>query len=212
MDPAELDRWTVFDIEPSVEDWLDWAKKSDISDEVWGFINHNHDHLEHKDDFEPNKVYPSRRSWERLDECLSQSKLFEDHNALYHLATAFVGFEAAVAFRDFVATMDRQVTVDDILNKGDFAKVRDFDINDHSALVSKFEAEQVFATELSDDQIGNVARYMMTGMPSEVVMKVWALLGQTGGDEQKNLLKIHKAEVDGRTFSDFLVEMLGDKE
>jgi hypothetical protein len=212
MDPAELDRWTVFDIEPSVEDWLDWAKKSDISDEVWGFINHNHDHLEHKDDFEPNKVYPSRRSWERLDECLSQSKLFDDHNALYHLATAFVGFEAAVAFRDFVATMDRQVTVDDILNKGDFAKVRDFDINDHSALVSKFEAEQVFATELSDDQIGNVARYMMTGMPSEVVMKVWALLGQTGGDEQKNLLKIHKAEVDGRTFSDFLVEMLGDKE
>jgi hypothetical protein len=138
--------------------------------------------------------------------------LFDDHNALYHLSTAFVGFEAAVAFRDFVATMDRQVTVDDILNKGDFAKVRDFDINDHSALVSKFEAEQVFATELTDDQIGNVARYMMTGMPSEVVMKVWSLLGQTGGDEQKNLLKIHKAEVDGRTFSDFLVEMLGDKE
>ncbi len=212
MDPAELDRWTVFDIEPTVEDWLDWAKKADISDEVWGFINHNHDHLEHKDDFEPNKVYPSRRSWERLNECLSQSKLFDDHNALYHLATAFVGFEAAVAFRDFVATMDRQVTVDDILNKGDFAKVRDFDINEHSALVSKFEAEKVFAGELTDDQISNVARYMMTGMPSEVVMKVWALLGQTGGDEQKNLLKIHKAEVDGRTFSDFLVEMLGDKE
>ena len=22
MDPAELDRWTVFDVEPSVEDWL----------------------------------------------------------------------------------------------------------------------------------------------------------------------------------------------
>ena len=71
--------------------------------------------------FEPNKVYPSRRSWERLDECLSQGKLFEDHNALYHLATAFVGFEAA-AFRDFVVTMDRQVIVDDILNKGDFCQ------------------------------------------------------------------------------------------
>jgi MoxR-like ATPase len=25
MDPAELDRWTVFDVEPSVEDWLQWA-------------------------------------------------------------------------------------------------------------------------------------------------------------------------------------------
>ena len=47
-----------------------------------------------------------------------------------------------MAFRDFVATMDRQVTVDDILNKGDFAKVRDFDINEHAALVSKFEARE----------------------------------------------------------------------
>jgi MoxR-like ATPase len=26
MDPAELDRWTVFDVEPTVEDWLGWAK------------------------------------------------------------------------------------------------------------------------------------------------------------------------------------------
>ena len=208
MDPAELDRWTVFDIEPSVEDWLDWAKKSDISNEVWSFINANHNHLEHKDDFEPNKVYPSRRSWERLDECLVKDHLFDDSNALYHLTSAFVGFEAAVSFRDFVATMDKQVTVEDILDKGDLSKVRDFDINDHTALVSKFEAEAVFATELSHEQIENVARYMMTSMPSEVVMKVWSLLGQTGGDEQANLLKIHQIEIDGRSFSDFLVDML----
>ena len=26
MDPAELDRWSVWDIEPTVEDWLAWAK------------------------------------------------------------------------------------------------------------------------------------------------------------------------------------------
>ena len=26
MDPAELDRWTVFDLEPSVEDWLNWPR------------------------------------------------------------------------------------------------------------------------------------------------------------------------------------------
>jgi len=212
MDPAELDRWTVFDIEPSIDDWLNWAKDAGISDEVWNFINQNHAHLEHTDDFEPNKVYPSRRSWERLDECLSQGKLFSDHNALYHLTNAFVGFEAAVAFRDFVVNFDKQVTVEDILIKGDFSKVRNFEINDYSALVSKFEAEEVFKSELSDDLIENVATFMMTGMPSEVVMKMWSLLGQTGGDEQKNLLKIHQVSVEGRTFSDFLVEMLGGED
>ena len=75
MDPAELDRWTVFDIEPSVEDWLAWANDSGISQEIFNFINQNRTHLEHTDDFEPNKVYPSRRSWERLDQCLSQAGL-----------------------------------------------------------------------------------------------------------------------------------------
>ena len=27
MDPAELDRWSVWDIEPTVEDWLAWGKE-----------------------------------------------------------------------------------------------------------------------------------------------------------------------------------------
>ena len=55
--PAELDRWTVFDVEPSVEDWLDWANDN-VSTMVWDFVNQNRQHLEHADEFEPNKVYP----------------------------------------------------------------------------------------------------------------------------------------------------------
>ena len=47
MDPAELDRYTVFDVEPTVEDWLEWAK-SKVAVHLWDFINHNHGHLEHK--------------------------------------------------------------------------------------------------------------------------------------------------------------------
>jgi len=67
MDPAELDRWTVFDVEPSDEDWLRWA--SDRVDGIlWDFINQNRVHLEHRGDFEPNKVYPSRRSWKRFND------------------------------------------------------------------------------------------------------------------------------------------------
>ena len=65
MDPAELDRYTVFDVEPSVEDWLNWAEGK-VAVYLWDFINNNHGHLEHKDEFEPNKKYPSRRSWVRL--------------------------------------------------------------------------------------------------------------------------------------------------
>jgi hypothetical protein len=205
MDPAELDRWTVFDIEPSVEDWLAWANDSGISQEVFNFINQNRAHLEHTDDFEPNKVYPSRRSWERLDQCLAQAGLLEDASpALFNLTSAFVGFEAAVAFNDFIQNYDRQVSTEDILIKGDFSKLADFGINDHTAIIDKFEAEETFKDELPQEQIDNLARYFIM-LPSEVAMKLWTVMGK---GEVNNTVKLHKTDVDGESVSKHFVKMI----
>ena len=209
MDPAELDRWTVFDIEPSVEDWLSWAKESQVSDEIWNFINQNRNHLEHTDDFEPNKVYPSRRSWERLDKCLTQADLLKEASpVLYNLTSAFVGFEAAVAFNDFVLNYDRQVTTDDILIHGNFAKVADFGINDHTAIIDKFEAEETFHSELDQELVDNLARYFVM-LPSEVAMKLWTVMGK--GDVN-NTVKLHKSEVDGESVSKHFVRLINGSE
>lgn len=209
MDPAELDRWTVFDVEPSVEDWLFWARDSRISPEIWDFINQNRTHLEHTDDFEPNKVYPSRRSWERLDRCLTAANLLKESSpVLYNLTSAFVGFEAAVAFNDYVLNYDRQVTTEDILIKGDFAKVADFGINDHTAIIDKFEAEEVFKDELPQEQVDNLARYFVM-LPSEVAMKMWTVMGK--GDVN-NTVKLHKSEVDGESVSKHFVKLINGSE
>ena len=210
MDPAELDRWTVFDIEPSVEDWLTWAKDSGISSQTWNFINQNRGHLEHTDDFEPNKVYPSRRSWERLDECLRSAKLLDESSpTLYSLTSAFVGFEAAVAFNDFIQNYDRQVTTEDILVKGDFTLVADFGINDHTAIIDKFEAEETFVEELPQEHIDNLARYFVM-LPSEVAMKLWTVMGK---GEVNNTVALHKSEVDGEPVSRHFVRLInGDSE
>lgn len=205
MDPAELDRWTVFDIDPTVEDWLSWASDADISPEIWNFINQNRAHLEHTDDYEPNKVYPSRRSWERLDQCLTQAGLLEEASpALYTLTSAFVGFEAAVAFNDFVQNYDRQVTTEDILVKGDFSKVADFGINDHTAIIDKFEAEGTFKDELDQDLIDNLARYFVM-LPSEVAMKLWTVMGK---GEVNNTVKLHKTDIDGESVSKHFVRII----
>ena len=213
MDPAELDRWTVFDIEPSVEDWLTWAKDDSVSDVTWDFINQNRGHLEHSDDFEPNKVYPSRRSWQRLDECLVKAGLLgaelESSPVLYNLTAAFVGFEAAVAFNDFIGNYDRQVTVEDILIHGKFDKVSDFGINEHSALIDKFEAAESFKEELEQPKVDNLARYFIM-LPSEVAMKLWSVLGNGA---LNNTIKLHQSEVDGNSVSDYLVRILaGDQD
>ena len=209
MDPAELDRWTVFDVEPSVEDWLTWAMASDsIHSMVLDFINNNRSHLEHTSDYEPNKVYPSRRSWERLSECLSNSGILDQphgNGPLYSLTSAFVGFEAAVSFNDFVANYSRQVTVEDIIVHGKVDATKDFGINDHAALVEKFELESTFEPELPEDQIANLAKYFVS-LPPETAMKLWTVLGK---GHIENTIGLHTATVDGVTVSSFIVEFLG---
>jgi hypothetical protein len=208
MDPAELDRWTVFDVEPTIEDWLEWGKEG-VDGVVWDFINNNRNHLEHTGDFEPNKVYPSRRSWDRLNECLASANLLgESSPTLFNLSAAFCGFEAAVAFNDFILNYERQVTVSDILDNGSINKTADFAINEHTALVDKMEASEVFTAELSEGQVTNLASYFLT-LPSEVAMKLWTVLGN--GDVN-NTIKLHQASVDGQSVSGYLVELLTGNE
>ena len=208
MDPAEIDRWTVFDIEPTVEDWLDWAK-TNVEGPVWDFINQNRSHLEHEGDFEPNKVYPSRRSWKRFNDCLAFAGLTEDPQgsagpAVFHLASGFVGFEAAVTFSDFYAKYESQVTIEDILDRGEIEKTKPFGINDHCALIDKFQAASSFTEPLSDEKMQNVVNYFVT-LPSEVAMKLWGVLGE---GPQENVVALHRGEsADGQQVSTMMVKM-----
>jgi len=210
MDPAELDRWTVFDVDPSDEDWLNWAKDGKVNTVVWDFINHNRLHLEHKGDFEPNKVYPSRRSWARFNNTACPAGVFDeggDQDLLFNLATAFLGFEAAVSLKDFVANYAWQVTIEDILDGGEIAKTSEWGINDHAAMIQKFEAAETFAADLTEKQVQNLANYFVT-LPSEVAMKMWTVLGDA--DNVNNVVALHKAETtDGKRVSDHLVSILG---
>ena len=208
MDPAELDRYTVFDVEPSVEDWLDWAKEN-VNGVVWDFVNQNRNHLEHSDDFEPNKVYPSRRSWKRLSDCLVDACLLQEASpVLFNLSCGFVGFEASVAFNDFIKNYERQVTVEDIIDNGEIEKTNEFDINDHSALIEKMEAKEIFKTTLEDKQIQNLANYFVS-LPSECCMKLWTALGN---GELENTTKLHQATTtDGKKVASHLVEILTGK-
>jgi len=209
MDPAELDRYTVFDLEPTVEDWLDWAKDN-VSTVVWDFINQNRSHLEHSGEFEPNKVYPSRRSMVRFDQCLTEAGLTEEPKTssgpvVFHLASAFIGFEAAVAFNDFCAKYESQVMVEDIIDRGEVEKTKDFGINDHCALIEKFGAAGTFDEVLPTDKMQNVVNYFVT-LPSEVAMKLWSTLG---AGPQENVVALHKGEsADGeKTVASMMVKM-----
>jgi len=210
MDPAELDRYTVFDVEPTVEDWLVWAKDN-VVQEIWDFINHNHNHLEHNDDYEPNKVYPSRRSWERLSKTLtSMGGEIDSSPVLYQLACAFIGFEGAVAFNDFMKNYERQVTIENILDEGKLELTKDWKINDHNSLIEKFKAKEVFNEKLDDNRLQNLANYFVT-LPSEIAMTLWQVMGTTEFATY-NVAKLHNLTAsNGVVVQEFIVEILTAK-
>ena len=128
----------------------------------------------------------------------------EKTDVIFHLATAFVGFEASVALTDFVKTYERQVTIEMILEKGQIEKTADFGINEHAALVEKMEAAKIFEEPLPAEQVTNLAAYFVT-VPSEIAMKLWTVMGE--GNVQ-NTVALHQTEVDGTAVSSFLVELL----
>jgi len=194
MDPAELDRWTVFDVEPTVEDWIDYAKDR-CNAILVDFIRHNKNHLEHTKEFEPGKVYPSRRSWERLDRTLQKHSLLEGEykanvNTIFNLSCGFVGFEAAIAFRDFAEKYENQVTVDDILNGK--AKTKGWKLNDHVAMVDKLLDSDKLNEGMDSAHLENVRKYFLS-LPSEAAMKFYMNMNSNKA-RLPFVLKLHKME------------------
>ena len=181
---------------------------------MWDFINQNREHLEHKGEFEPGVVYPSRRSWHRLDNTLAKVGMLDNENAdlglLFNLSHGFVGFEAAVSFRDFVENYERQVTVEDILDYGKIDKTKDFGLVDHVAMIEKIDATGVFAEPIDAPRMTNLVKYFDT-LPSEARMKLFTTLtagntqisAENGSNFHKELGKMGKMEA--------FIKLLGGK-
>jgi len=205
MDPAELDRYTVFDLEPTVEDWLTWAKDR-MAAEVYDFVAQNPKHLEHNGDVEPNKVYPSRRSWDRLNKTITKANLLERGASpeLYTIVSAFVGMEAAVAFNDFVQNYNKQITVADVFSGKVMKLVDKMDVNQHNALIDKIADSGKLANLLTNEEMDNLAEYF-SRIPSEVAMLLFKKI--TAASEQ-NAVAFHGRNTSKGAVRDIIVKML----
>ena len=177
MDPAENDRWTIYDVEPTIVDWLDWAKDK-VNPMMWSFVNQSRDHLEHKEAFQPDEVYPSRRSVVRLDSVLTRAGLYanpkQNLDLVMNIAMGFVGLGAAAAFREFVINYEDHLTAEDIVNNGRWEETKEWGVNEHLAMTSKLGNSGLLETELNRQQLVNVANYFVT-LPSEVAAQFWVM-------------------------------------
>jgi hypothetical protein len=213
LDPAEHDRWWHVNLEPTVEDWLVWAKDK-CDPMVVDFIRHNPKHLEFDGELEPHKVYPSRRSWAHFDRCLTldAGELLELNDEgkismnLYFVGEGFVGQEASIAFRDFVESYERQVSVEDLLEGRRSDILAEFGINDSNALIDKLADSDQFKCKLTEKQITNVALFVTTISP-ELAMKAWEALTRSNGEAIASMWGVDIGE--GKTFGNYIAEIVG---
>jgi hypothetical protein len=191
MDPAENDRYTIFDLDPSVDDWLDWAslpklpgsRATNIHPIIWNFINQNHGHLEHKDNFEPNEVYPSRRSWKRFSDTCVRGDLIEagkTNDEVYVLASAYLGLEAASAFQAYVASYKYRISADDLLaGKIKPAQIKKLSINEHNSLIDELSVHKALKRKMTQGELDALGEYFVR-IPAEVarrIVEVYAIPG-----------------------------------
>ena len=177
MEPAELDRWTVFDVEPTVEDFLEFSKGK-LEEVILDFIRQDNRHLEHFKDFEPGKVYPSRRSWFRLNKTIVTSGVLQKEKStsvlasMFHLANGYVGLEAASALRDFYQNYDSQVSVEDILVHGKLDLLKKWKIQQFADFSDKLVEHPLLNVENIDDNVKKNIREYYLVCPAEIFSKL----------------------------------------
>ena len=191
MDPAALSRYAVVDLDPTVQDWLDWASIY-CNQAMVEFIRSNERYLEYKDTCEPNKKYPDRRAWGNLDAELSQAGLYEDFsNVLFcHMAASMVGFEAANSFWKFVKDRGSEITAEEVLANWKNAKSRlpSDEVARHGKyidIMGKID-HKLKNHVMSDAEAKELAAYMHD-CPAEVMMGAWKAVNM----QQSNAFKVH---------------------
>lgn len=200
MDPALLDRFAVVELEPTVDDWIEWAEgkgagKGDICTQIVSFVKQHRDFLDPPEGATPGMVYQSRRSWHQLDTALKYAKLDEvtgeENQLLFALSLARVGVEAATSFVDFVKNMDRQVSAEDILERWS-AKVEKalekLGAEKFNIIVDKLGAH-CKENDWTPKQVQNVAK-LMEIMPGEHMINLWTKIADSG--RINNAKNVHK--------------------
>ena len=116
--PAPLaNRFTHYEVEAHLDDWVAWAHGRDIDERVIGFLRFRPDLLFNFDPAHNPIAFPSPRSWEFAHRAL---KKFIDMPVLLRDALqACVGPAAGIEVKAFVDSMDQLPNIDDIVQGKD---------------------------------------------------------------------------------------------
>ena len=159
--PAPLaNRFSHFEFETNLDDWVAWAYANGIDERVIGFLRFRPELLF---DFDPahNPVaFPSPRSWEFAHRGLQ--KFGNQPTILQGTLQACVGPAAGVELNAFVNSLDQMPDLDGIVEGSETAVPREIDLQ--YAVAAALVGRAIRAKEGPDTNriIGNILRYAQT--------------------------------------------------
>jgi hypothetical protein len=156
--PSPLaNRFTHYEIEPNLDDWVAWAHAAGVDARVIAFLRFRPDLLF---DFNPahNPVaFPSPRTWEYAHRALA--KFENDPELLHEALQACVGATAGVEFKAFVDNLDELPDIEAIVQGSSTEVPRGIDLQYGVAAALVRRALQVKDLPQAAAVYGNILRY-----------------------------------------------------
>lgn len=191
MDPALLDRFWVTDLTPDVKDWLVWAKEN-VSPLIYDFIQTNERHLEHTGNIEPGRIYPSRRSWEKVSRALifADVEFKPNDPRFYGISFGLLGPETAQAFTAYAKSIHDQLTAENILDEWNAKmkkRVEKFGNEKFNVLIEKI-GDYTGKHILKPEQVKNMTEFAaMECFPKELLVTFWSCLVDRPDKKMENI-------------------------
>ncbi|QOP40557.1 AAA family ATPase [Sulfurimonas marina] len=134
--PSPLaNRFVHFELEVDVDDWREWAYKSEIEPSIIAYISYKNEHLFTFDPKNDTKSFATPRSWEYVDKIM-KAEITSD--VILDTLSGAIGKDVAVGFLSFVKVMDKLPDINKILegNSSEYPEEIDVLYSLASALVS----------------------------------------------------------------------------
>lgn len=195
MDPALLRRFWTIDLEPTKEDWIDWAKSKNVDNLIIEFLKTRSSHLfVDLSKVNPGNVFPTPASWARFDEVLKYNNINLIDNRenfdIFNTAIGFIGQETAVEFTDFVNKYEIVVTPEDLLTSFSKCKKKIESMsNDRINSLIERLGEHSSSNDWTVDQARNAAK-LGKAISQEMMIHFWSCV--TKGKNMNSIQKFHK--------------------
>lgn len=174
LDPAIMDRFWIVDIEPTENEWIEWAENGNVIDEIVLCIKKykNENILEYKGQIkDPTLVTPSRRSWKRLSDTIKPHKeeILSNDNLLRAISKGFIGSSATNIFANFVLNMDKIVSAEDVVNNYDLfkEKIESLGISNQAMIIDQLQKMMIKNKKkrFKKQQLNNIYSFFKTLTP-----------------------------------------------